>query len=173
MNINFVPLADSHFPLLLKWLEMPHVKLWWDQEIKWNLELIKQKYLSYIKGYKLQNNEPKKIQAYIVEVNRTPVGYIQIYNAHDFEQENLLINLLPNLAAIDFFLGEPEYLNKGIGILTLKTFLENFIDKKFSHILVDPDSKNIAAIKTYEKVGFKIIGGNEKILMIKENNKKY
>ncbi|HJD60978.1 MAG TPA: hypothetical protein LFV90_02250 [Rickettsia endosymbiont of Columbicola hoogstraali] len=51
---------------------MPHVKLWWDQEIKWNLELIKQKYLSYIKWYKLQNNEPKKIQAYIVEVNRTP-----------------------------------------------------------------------------------------------------
>lgn len=32
MNINFVPLADSHFPLLLKWLEMPHVKLWWDME---------------------------------------------------------------------------------------------------------------------------------------------
>ncbi|HJD62030.1 MAG TPA: acetyltransferase [Rickettsia endosymbiont of Degeeriella rufa] len=71
---------------------------------------------------------------------------------------------------MDFF-GEPEYLNKGIGILTLKTFLENFIDKEFSDILVDPDSKNIAAIKTYEKVGFKIIGGNEKILMNKANNK--
>lgn len=67
--------------------------------------------------------------------------YIQIYNAHDFEQANLLINLPPNLAAIDFFLGELEYLNKGIGILTLKTFLENFIDKEFSHILVEPDSK--------------------------------
>ncbi|XVN40882.1 MAG: GNAT family N-acetyltransferase [Rickettsia endosymbiont of Argas persicus] len=170
MNIHFVPLTNSHFPLLLKWLEMPHVKLWWDQDIKWNIELVEQKYSSYIKEYKLQNNEPRKIQAYIIEVDQTPIGYIQIYNAHDFERSYQSINLPTKLAALDFFLGEPAYLNKGIGLLALKSFLENFVNKKFTHILVDPDSKNIAVIKTYEKAGFKIIGGKEEVLMIKENN---
>ncbi|WP_231555700.1 GNAT family N-acetyltransferase [Rickettsia hoogstraalii] len=80
-----------------------------------------------------------------------------------------LINLPSKLAAIDFFLGEVEYLNKGIGLLALKNFLENFIDKQYTHILVDPDRKNIAAIKTYEKAGFKIIQNNKnETLMLKE-----
>ncbi|NBO24779.1 MAG: aminoglycoside adenylyltransferase, partial [Chlamydiae bacterium] len=30
MKITFAPLAESHFSLLLKWLESPHVKKWWD-----------------------------------------------------------------------------------------------------------------------------------------------
>jgi len=34
MNINLVPLTNSHFPILLKWLETPHAKLCWDQDIK-------------------------------------------------------------------------------------------------------------------------------------------
>ncbi|WP_232049297.1 acetyltransferase [Rickettsia asiatica] len=75
MNINFIPLSTSHFSFLLKWLEMPHVKLWWDEDIKWSLELIEQKYLSYVKGYKLENNDPKNIQAYIIEADHTPIGY--------------------------------------------------------------------------------------------------
>ncbi|MCX4083861.1 GNAT family N-acetyltransferase [Rickettsia hoogstraalii] len=217
MHINFTPLSTSHFSLLLKWLEMPHVKLWWDEDIKWSLELIEQKYSSYVRGYKLENNrylskpayreefkgytehstaayidnradastvtsklpleakfekisnEPKNIQAYIIEADRIPIGYIQIYNAYDFERSSPLINLPSKLAAIDFFLGEVEYLNKGIGLLALKNFLENFIDKQYTHILVDPDRKNIAAIKTYEKAGFKIIQNNKnETLMLKE-----
>lgn len=168
MNISFTPLSTSHFLLLLKWLETPHVKLWWDEDIKWSLELIEQKYSSYIRGYKLENNELKNIQAYIIEADRTPIGYIQIYNAYDFEHSSPLINLPSKLAAIDFFLGEPEYLNKGVGLLTLRTFLENFIDKQYTHVLVDPDRKNIAAIKTYEKAGFKIIQETNDVLMLKE-----
>ncbi|MGX6960355.1 MAG: hypothetical protein ACIPMY_03825 [Rickettsia endosymbiont of Pentastiridius leporinus] len=39
MNINFIPLTISHFSLLLKWLNMPHVKLWWDEDIKWTPKL--------------------------------------------------------------------------------------------------------------------------------------
>ena len=53
MNITFTSLTESHFPLLLKWLETTHVKLWWDQDVKWTPELIQEKYGSYVKGYKL------------------------------------------------------------------------------------------------------------------------
>ncbi|MGG2344601.1 GNAT family N-acetyltransferase [Rickettsia amblyommatis] len=87
--------------LFLKWLEMPHIKLWWNKDIEWSLELIEQKYSSYVRGYKLENNEPKNIHAYIIEADRTPIGYIQIYNAYDFEDP--LINLPSKLAALDYF----------------------------------------------------------------------
>ena len=52
MTITFIPLAESHFPLLLRWLEAPHVKAWWDQDVTWTLELVREKYGNYIKGNK-------------------------------------------------------------------------------------------------------------------------
>ena len=53
MAITFKPLNESHFPLLLKWLESPHVKKSWDQDVTYTIELVKEKYSSYVKGYKL------------------------------------------------------------------------------------------------------------------------
>ncbi|MCC8417838.1 MAG: hypothetical protein LN588_05075 [Rickettsia endosymbiont of Bryobia graminum] len=53
MKISFIPLNKSHFPLLLKWLETPHVKAWWDKNIHWTAELVNKKYSNYIKGYKV------------------------------------------------------------------------------------------------------------------------
>ncbi len=84
MKITFTPLAESHFPLLLKWLEKPHVKKWWDQDVKWTSALIQGKYTDYVKGYKLDNGVPKAISAHIIYADNTPIGYIQIYNAYDF-----------------------------------------------------------------------------------------
>ena len=52
-NIIFKKLSDSHFPLLLKWLESPHIKEWWDRDVKWTKELIENKYSNYTKGYKV------------------------------------------------------------------------------------------------------------------------
>jgi aminoglycoside 6'-N-acetyltransferase len=52
MNIAFTPLSTSYFPLLLKWLETPHVKAWWDQNTHWTKELIEQKYENYVHGFK-------------------------------------------------------------------------------------------------------------------------
>jgi hypothetical protein len=53
MKIRFTFLAEAHFPLLLKWLEAPHVKKWWDQNAAYTMELVREKYSSYIKGYNM------------------------------------------------------------------------------------------------------------------------
>ena len=54
---------------------------------------------------------------------------------------------------MDFFIGEADFLGKGIGTKALKEFLADF--NSCTHVLVDPDIDNIKAIKTYEKAGFK------------------
>jgi len=157
MNITFEPLASSHFPLLLKWLETPHVKAWWDRDVVWTLELIRQKYSSYIKGYKLEKDKPKEIHAFIICYDKKPIGYIQIYNAHDFSRKTPLIALPQSLAGFDILIGEPEYIGQGIGPQALRLFLDTHCDKKFTHVFANPNSDNIAAINGYGKAGFKKI----------------
>ena len=115
MTITFEPLHESHFPLLLKWLEAPHVKKWWDQDVTYTLELVHEKYSSYIKGYKLVDGQQKPIQGFIIHNNQDPVGYIQIYNAYDFPRSKSLLGLPENLGAFDIFIGEAAALQQGLG----------------------------------------------------------
>lgn len=163
MNITFEPLNESHFPLLLKWLEAPHVKSWWSRDVKWTPELIWEKYGTYVKGYKrfkLQEQMIEKpMHAYIICMNQKPIGYIQYYSAHDFphEQGYETSDLPQSCAALDWYIGEPEFTGKGIGSKALEICLKLHVFKHFDHVFVDPDTANTFALRAYEKAGFKTI----------------
>jgi len=154
MNITFKLLREADFPLLLKWLEAPHVKAWWDRDIKWTSALIQEKYENYVKGYKLENSVRKAISAHIIYVDMTAVGYIQIYNAYDFSRSKLLTGLPISLAAFDVLIGEVSYLKQNIGSRAIIQFLKEYACS-YTHVFADPDKNNISAIRTYEKSGFK------------------
>jgi RimJ/RimL family protein N-acetyltransferase len=160
MKITFAPLAESHFPLLLKWLEAPHIKAWWDQDVTYIMELMKEKYSSYIKGYKLADGQQKPIQGFIIHNNQNPVGYIQIYNAYDFPRSKTLSGLPANLGAFDIFIGEESALQQGLGSKAILEFLK-LHGNQYTHIFADPDSNNVAAVKYYEKAGFKKVSEQE------------
>lgn len=154
MNITFESLNESHFPLMLQWLEAPHVKKWWDQNIIYTPDLIRKKYADYVKGYKKVDKVKKLIYAYIIHCNQEPIGYIQIYNAYDFPRSKNLIDLPENLGAFDILIGDERYLGKNIGSQAITKFLSLY-GRAYSYIFADPDLENIAAIKSYEKSGFK------------------
>ncbi|NRB10926.1 MAG: GNAT family N-acetyltransferase [Rickettsiaceae bacterium] len=173
MNITFTPLKQKHFLLLLKWLETPHVKVYWDKNIHWTLRLIKEKYGDYVSGYKvlkLANKTIKKpMHAFIINLDQQPIGYIQYYNKHDFPPEQgYNVNLPSSCGAIDFYIGELEFINKGIGTQSLIDFIKQHVLQKFDYVFVAPDTENIAAIKTYQKVGFNIYKkvNNDKITLM-------
>jgi len=154
MEIKFVPLQSHHFPFLLKWLAADHVRKWWDHDITWTPELIATKYTSYTHGMK----DGKSIHAYIICARETPIGYIQYYNIHDFPRDAVLPDDLPaKSAALDFYIGDTDYLRKGYGTASLKAFCEEIIWTQFDACFVDPEPDNIAAIKTYEAAGFERI----------------
>lgn len=154
MNITFLPLTESYFPLMLKWLESPHVKKWWDQDITYTINLVKEKYESYVRGYNEVNGSNKPIHAYIINVEQTPIGYIQIYDAYDFPRIKSLSGLSETLGAFDIFIGEERYLGQNLGSQAISKFLSLY-GSNYYHILADPDRDNIAAIKSYERSGFK------------------
>ena len=174
MKISFKPLATTDFENLLKWLQQPHVKKWWDANINYTLELIQEKYGSYVDGYKKIGSERKPIRAFIIYFDDTPIGYIQYYNAYDFPRDGYQLNNLPkSLAAIDCFIGDENYLGKGVGSKSLELFLDSHVFTEFDYALVDPDGSNLAAIKTYENAGFKPFDDQTTesvVLMVKPRN---
>jgi aminoglycoside 6'-N-acetyltransferase len=161
----FEPLNDSHLPLLLKWLETPHVKAWWDRDVKWTPELIEEKFASYIDGYKLEDGIRKEMQAYVICADDKPIGYIQVYNVHDFPREDDIdVSFLPKLtAAFDWYIGEESFIGKGVGTEVMKEFLSQIIFPKFECVFVDSETENKAAIRVYEKAGFETVIKNGSI----------
>lgn len=166
MPISFRKLKKSDFPLLLQWLETPHVKKWWDSEITYTLDLIRKKYDSYVHEYTIKNSVKKSIQAYIINVDKIPAGFLQLYNAHDFFSPEHLLDLPDNLGALDLFIGEEKFIGRGIGSQAILKFLskKNLLYDAF---LADPDVHNQASIKCFKKAGFQIIKTDSKCLMIK------
>ena len=159
LSIYFTPLQPIHFPLLLKWINTDHVSRWWRENRHWSLEDIVQKYTTYCEGYKETGGLAKPIHAFIIEIKSQPAGFIQYYNAHDFPREggSLPQDLPTKLAALDLFIGESEFIGKGLGPLILNRFLKDYVEPKFDACFVDPHHANAKAIRAYEKAGFQKI----------------
>ena len=154
MKITFNKLSKHHLNLMLKWLNKCHVKKWWDPEISYTYEIVLAKYNSYISGYKVVDGIKKPIYAHIVFYGDIPVAYIQSYNAYNFNkilETDLLYS--SEIGMLDFFIGEEEYLKKGIGTAILINYISNFC-KNYYSLIVDINKNNVASLKTFARIGF-------------------
>ena len=95
----------------------------------------------------------------IIEYRNTPVGYGQAYrlrgelfNEYDYSDDGRTVY------AMDQFIGEPEYWNRGIGTSFLKMMAAYLKEQKAADsVLLDPHKDNRRAIRAYEKTGFQIV----------------
>lgn len=157
-HIRFTPLSEIHFELLQRWLNTPHVARWWSKDKAWTRADIEQKYQTYVQGYKMSGKDAKPLLAFIIECGNNPIGYIQLYAVNDFEREGYDLPMLPDkVAAIDFYIGEKQYLNKNLGVVLLEQFIQDYIQSRYSGVFVDPDIDNKVAVSTYEKCGFSVV----------------
>lgn len=95
---------------------------------------------NFSKLFHIENLNPNET-FYIYKENNINKGFIHIQNGLD------IIDLLNIIV-------KPEYQNQGIGSILLKYIIDNKQDKK---IMLEVRSKNINAIKLYQKYDFKII----------------
>lgn len=181
-NFCFKPLVKRHLPLLLKWLNSPHVQEFWDTGTVWTKEMIDAKYGSYVEGYKLINGKKLPIDAFIIYHNNYPIGYIQVYNAAKFPRYGYDVSEVlqgtpygdAHLAALDIFIAEADLIGKGIGSSAMKQFLHEIVWHNFDGCLVDPVKINARAIRAYEKAGFVKVTetpDQKMAIMIVTNNK--
>ena len=96
------------------------------------------------------------MHAFIIALDRKEIGYIQLYNAHDYERDDgfALECLSGSLAALDIIIGEAECMGKGYGSTIMKQFLVQHVDPSFDACFVDQDIANVQAVRAYEKAGF-------------------
>jgi aminoglycoside 6'-N-acetyltransferase len=111
--------------------ETPEVARWWDlpdEDFPWE--------------------EPDSTRL-TIEVDGRVAGLIQYYE-----------ELQPRyrFASIDLFL-EPALRGRGIGTAVLRRVVRHLIDDQGHHrITIDPATANTAAIRSYEKAGFRAVG---------------
>lgn len=100
-----------------------------------------------------------EIYRVIIECDAIPIGYAQIYrvqgeifneyNYHDTDKK---------IYAMDQFIGEPEYWNKGIGTEYCRLACQYLRTEMCAdRVILDPRKNNPRAIRAYQKAGFEII----------------
>ena len=141
---------------ILKWLNNKNVSDYYGDSRKYTLEEIQNKYVK-----KIESNFETPC---IIEYNNKPIGYIQYYIVDCEEYEipkevfEKIIESNEKAMALDLFIGEDEYRDKGLGTRTIKLLInEIFNDKSVNAILIDPKTSNKRAIECYRKCGFKDI----------------
>tara|TARA_R110000868_G_scaffold208838_3_gene458383 strand:+ start:689 stop:1231 length:543 start_codon:yes stop_codon:yes gene_type:complete len=154
-KITFEPLLEEHLELLHQWFQIPHVKEWYARGESFTHEMIVDKYLPRIK-------DQASILNFIICVNGKPIGYIQLYCLSHYLPEGvsdrnhpLFEKYKPNeLAGIDIFIADEQYLGTGIGSSALSEFINTYIKGKFKAVVSDPVKQNVRAIIFFEKNGF-------------------
>lgn len=142
--VTFRKLTDTKedYLKLHRWCSNKNVYEWFEQRIL-SLDEIESKYKN-----KLLSN---KQELYIINYDDKDIGFVQIY-----KYENDIDLKYDNAYEYDIFIGEEEYLNKGIG-KDIVNSINNMIFKNTDTIILRPFKRNEKAIKCYQKCGFKLI----------------
>ncbi len=155
-SINFKLLTENDLPVLHDWFQKPHIKQWYARDENYTLDMIKEKYLPRIFN-------PESIPNFIVYADNTPIGYIQLYCVNNSLPDGvtdynhpLFDNFKPNeIAGLDLFIADENYLKKGYATLTLTNFIKQYVQNKFTLLVTDPLKNNENAIQFFMKNGFK------------------
>lgn len=151
-NISFKKLSVQDIPLIHKWLNTPHVHAWYEKDRENPYEVVEEEYEKYITG-------EDKMDGYIVFIEDQAIGYIQSYKIWDYPEFGEALGYDKSTAAIDIFIGEKEFIGRGLGSVIIKKFLKEIVfeEKGVTVCLIDPEPENKRAIKSYEKAGFRYV----------------
>lgn len=148
--LSFGRLRTPDLDLVRRWLSAPHVRRWWYAEGTSYAE-IEEHYLPSI-----EDRDATKM--FLILHENRPIGFIQAYRitAEDDARYANLVDV-EDSAGIDLFIGESEYVNRGLGRHVIRRFLSEhvFSDPGVEVCVIGPEPENVAAIRAYEKAGFR------------------
>lgn len=145
-KIQFRPLQTDDMPLMVRWLNTAHVAHWWAGERE--LAAITTKFTGYL-------HASSPIHGYIILNEAVPIGYIQTYAIADNPAYAPYIGAADGAAGIEMFIGEANYLHRGLGEASLRQFLKEivFAQRSVSSCIIGSEPSNIGAIRAYENAG--------------------
>jgi len=146
-DVGFRPLGAGDLPLLYDWLGREHVRRWWGSRGAYGEAVAE--YLDAIEG-----RDPTDL--YVIVVAGEDVGLIQTYLLADYPDYASLIGAGDESAGLDVFLGDAGLTGSGLGTYVIRTFVSEvvFARTETRSCLADPDVRNLASIRAFEKAGF-------------------
>ena len=150
-EIGFRKLSVDDMPLMHKWLNTDFVIQWYGKKRR-SLEEVTEHYATRVNGEMLT-------KSFLILYEESPIGYIQAYRIQDDPDYSACVQLEEDAAGVDLFIGEEDYIHKGLGAVVLKKFLSEIVFESFpvESCIIGPEPENKVAIRAYEKAGFRYL----------------
>lgn len=147
-KITFKTLDEQDFPTLHKWMNLDFVSRWYDKR-KFIYDDVEREYSMRIK-------EDTPIESYLIYYGEHPIGYIHNFRVYDYPEYALAVLVEKTTYGMDMFIGNQEYVGKGLGPQIITKFLNEIVFQKADCFacIVGLEKDNPAAIRAYEKAGF-------------------
>lgn len=142
------PMTEGDFPDLTRWVNAPHVAQWWDDNRR--LEQVVAYYGPGVRG-----EDPTRY--WIWEVNGRSVGFTQDYRIADHPEFALLCGH-PEAVGFDYAIGEPAFIDRGMGTALLWVFLRDIVIPAYpdaTELFAAPHHRNTRSLRVLDKLGAK------------------
>jgi aminoglycoside 6'-N-acetyltransferase len=144
-------------PLLLHWLQQPHVHDWWRGEPT-DLAAVEAEYGACVAG-----DDPTEL--FIIASDGRPIGMIQRYLFIDEPEWTSVFEDIVDIvdaAGIDYLIGEIDAVGRGLGAAAVATMTAMVWDwRPVTSIVVNVDQANPASWRVLEKSGFTRVWAGE------------
>lgn len=152
-ELSFRPLAREDFPLLALWLSQPHVEKWWRHDP--SAEAVEADF-----GPSVDGTDPT-VLALVLEEGRA-IGLLQSYRIGDNPEWSATLDVIDpadEAVGIDYLIGEPDAVGRGLGTEMIRRFLEEIWGQypKAPSVIVAVQQANPGSWRALENVGFQRI----------------
>jgi len=144
-RISFRPMTREDVPRLRSWLAAPHVAKWFTPEHgDWIVATV--------------TGEQVLAHPFIALHDETPIAFLIWERLIDFPDVAELYGVNdPHTINCDVFIGDPTSIHRGLGPPMIQRFLSRIHaeNPELARCVIDPVVDNKAAIRAYEKAGFR------------------
>jgi RimJ/RimL family protein N-acetyltransferase len=159
-QFTFKPAQESQRELIHTWLRQDYIAKWIHGTGLQNTLSGLEEFFQYLAKGKSLGRQMQITQHWIGYDGDRPFVYLLTSNVIKNENSDYAKHSETDgpVITLDIFLGDPEYLGKGLATQLIKEFLlSECSDVK--EVFIDPEQNNARATHVYEKVGFKKVGG--------------
>ena len=151
MAITFRLVTREDLPLVHEWHQRPHVLRWWTARP--TFEETAEHYVPTIEG-----TEPT--DHYLALLDDEPLGMVQTYLVSDYPDYAALVGEGEGTAGVDLFIADESRTGRGLGTEMIRSFVEEIVFARAETVacVADPDVRNTASMRAFEKAGFRVVG---------------